>query len=131
MCLSKWGYCGTGSAYCGDGCQAGPCTGNGGLACPDSNQCRSKWGYCGTGPDYCGDGCQAGPCTGNGGNTEGGSGNLTYNNKPKMCDRFNPNSCQRDVQITIDPEYTAAAASASGRLIVMSAKWLRDHPYDT
>ncbi|CAF1004586.1 unnamed protein product [Rotaria sp. Silwood1] len=30
LCLSKWGYCGTGSAYCDDGCQAGPCTGNGG-----------------------------------------------------------------------------------------------------
>ncbi|CAF5068633.1 unnamed protein product, partial [Rotaria sp. Silwood1] len=27
MCRSKWGYCGTGSAYCGDGCQAGPCPG--------------------------------------------------------------------------------------------------------
>ncbi|CAF0767043.1 unnamed protein product [Rotaria sordida] len=30
MCLSKWGYCGKGSDYCGDGCQAGPCTGNNG-----------------------------------------------------------------------------------------------------
>jgi hypothetical protein len=30
MCLSQWGYCGIGSAYCGDGCQSGPCTSNGG-----------------------------------------------------------------------------------------------------
>jgi hypothetical protein len=30
MCLSQWGYCGTGSSYCGDGCQSGPCTSNGG-----------------------------------------------------------------------------------------------------
>ncbi|CAF2007246.1 unnamed protein product, partial [Rotaria magnacalcarata] len=25
MCLSEWGYCGTGPIYCGPGCQAGPC----------------------------------------------------------------------------------------------------------
>ena len=25
MCRSKWGYCGTGDEYCGDGCVAGPC----------------------------------------------------------------------------------------------------------
>ncbi|CAF2502209.1 unnamed protein product [Rotaria sp. Silwood2] len=24
MCRSKWGYCGTGEAYCGDGCTAKP-----------------------------------------------------------------------------------------------------------
>ncbi|MCD9561303.1 Chitinase 5 [Datura stramonium] len=24
-CCSKWGYCGTGNNYCGEGCQAGPC----------------------------------------------------------------------------------------------------------
>ena len=31
MCRSKWGYCGTGGSYCGDGCTAGPCwNGNGG-----------------------------------------------------------------------------------------------------
>lgn len=30
MCRSKWGYCGSGSDYCGEGCQAGPCTGGGG-----------------------------------------------------------------------------------------------------
>jgi len=30
MCRSKWGYCGTGPDYCGDGCTAGPCFGSGG-----------------------------------------------------------------------------------------------------
>ncbi|CAA0833301.1 homolog of carrot EP3-3 chitinase [Striga hermonthica] len=25
LCCSRWGYCGTGDAYCGAGCQAGPC----------------------------------------------------------------------------------------------------------
>lgn len=25
MCRSKWGYCGNGDQYCGDGCVAGPC----------------------------------------------------------------------------------------------------------
>nr|ABY66958.1 class IV chitinase [Vitis pseudoreticulata] len=25
LCCSKYGYCGTGSDYCGDGCQSGPC----------------------------------------------------------------------------------------------------------
>ncbi|KAL5207951.1 hypothetical protein ABZP36_032386 [Zizania latifolia] len=25
QCCSRWGYCGTGSDYCGKGCQAGPC----------------------------------------------------------------------------------------------------------
>ena len=24
-CCSKWGYCGLTKAYCGDGCQSGPC----------------------------------------------------------------------------------------------------------
>ncbi|XP_059655027.1 endochitinase PR4-like [Cornus florida] len=27
LCCSKYGYCGTGNDYCGDGCQAGLCTG--------------------------------------------------------------------------------------------------------
>ncbi|XP_059655029.1 endochitinase PR4-like [Cornus florida] len=27
LCCSKYGYCGTGNDYCGDGCQAGPYTG--------------------------------------------------------------------------------------------------------
>jgi chitinase len=30
MCRSKWGFCGTGNDYCGEGCQAGPCFGNNG-----------------------------------------------------------------------------------------------------
>ncbi|KAI4369212.1 hypothetical protein MLD38_017683 [Melastoma candidum] len=25
LCCSKWGYCGEGDQYCGDGCQSGPC----------------------------------------------------------------------------------------------------------
>ncbi|CAA0833297.1 homolog of carrot EP3-3 chitinase [Striga hermonthica] len=25
LCCSRFGYCGTGDPYCGDGCQAGPC----------------------------------------------------------------------------------------------------------
>ena len=25
LCLSKYGYCGTGDTYCGEGCQSGPC----------------------------------------------------------------------------------------------------------
>ncbi|CAF1102411.1 unnamed protein product [Rotaria sordida] len=72
--MSKWGFCGTGSDYCGDGCKAGPCTGTGGGPCPDSTDCRSQWGYCGKGPDFCGDGCKAGPCTGTGGGGTGGGG---------------------------------------------------------
>ncbi|CAF1333069.1 unnamed protein product [Rotaria sordida] len=30
LCKSKWGYCGTGPDYCGDGCSAGPCSGGNG-----------------------------------------------------------------------------------------------------
>nr|QBC75407.1 chitinase class IV [Nepenthes sp. MF-2019] len=30
LCCSKWGYCGTGDAYCGPGCQEGPCYSSGG-----------------------------------------------------------------------------------------------------
>lgn len=26
MCRSKWGYCGVGPSYCGEGCQSGPCS---------------------------------------------------------------------------------------------------------
>jgi chitinase len=26
LCCSEWGYCGSTDAYCGDGCQSGPCT---------------------------------------------------------------------------------------------------------
>ncbi|XP_031476694.1 chitinase 5-like [Nymphaea colorata] len=30
LCCSQWGYCGTGPAYCGQGCRGGPCSGGGG-----------------------------------------------------------------------------------------------------
>jgi len=30
LCCSKYGYCGTTSAYCGNGCQSGPCYNSGG-----------------------------------------------------------------------------------------------------
>jgi chitinase len=68
-CCSEWGYCGTTSDYCGQGCQNGPCTGSGGgtcsssSPCPNPSDCCSEWGYCGTTTDYCGQGCQNGPCT--------------------------------------------------------------------
>ncbi|KAF0891785.1 hypothetical protein E2562_010969 [Oryza meyeriana var. granulata] len=32
LCCSKWGFCGLGGDYCGDGCQSGPCYNGGGLA---------------------------------------------------------------------------------------------------
>jgi hypothetical protein len=81
QCKSQWGYCGTGPDYCGQGCQAGPCTGSpkpvpvapkpvpkpvaapkaaptggfcagSGKVC-DPGFCCSKWGYCGQGAAYC------------------------------------------------------------------------------
>ena len=65
MCLSKWGYCGNTADHCGDGCQAGPCTGPPRPSgCADPNACLSQWGYCGYTADFCGQGCQGGPCTG-------------------------------------------------------------------
>ena len=30
LCCSKFGYCGSGDDYCGDGCQSGPCYSSGG-----------------------------------------------------------------------------------------------------
>ncbi|KAF0891788.1 hypothetical protein E2562_010972 [Oryza meyeriana var. granulata] len=30
LCCSKYGYCGTGNDYCGEGCRSGPCYGGGG-----------------------------------------------------------------------------------------------------
>ena len=99
MCLSQWGYCGTGVAYCGQGCKAGPCLGVSTTTtrttrtttrsttattrttsgsqlspCSDPNACLSQYGYCGTTDEYCGQGCKAGPCKttgGNGGSTNG------------------------------------------------------------
>ncbi|KAI8003157.1 Endochitinase EP3 [Camellia lanceoleosa] len=37
LCCSQFGYCGTGDAYCGAGCQSGPCTSSGsnGASVPD------------------------------------------------------------------------------------------------
>ncbi|KAJ1927488.1 hypothetical protein IWQ60_002875 [Tieghemiomyces parasiticus] len=69
LCCSQYGYCGTGSDFCGTGCQGGACTTTPG-ACSATNpcaagQCCSKWGYCGVGSDFCGAGCQGGACTGN------------------------------------------------------------------
>ncbi|KAG6545339.1 hypothetical protein Mapa_013188 [Marchantia paleacea] len=73
-CCSKLGYCGVGIAWCGDGCQSGPCTSPaskslgesplcgsqaGGALC-SHGACCSKYGYCGTGLDFCGTGCQNG-----------------------------------------------------------------------
>jgi len=29
LCCSKWGYCGSGNDYCGDGCHEGPCSNSG------------------------------------------------------------------------------------------------------
>lgn len=48
-CCSKYGYCGTGSDYCGTQTNCG----NTGAPCA-AGQCCSQYGYCGTGPDYCG-----------------------------------------------------------------------------
>jgi hypothetical protein len=91
MCKSKWGYCGIGPEYCGEGCQGGPCTANGG--CPNANMCKSKWGYCGTGPEYCGEGCQGGPCTTNGRHSSiddaGGSGGENIINDKNFACAFN------------------------------------------
>lgn len=60
MCLSKFGYCGVGAEYCGDGCQNGPCYVS---PCP-AGMCMSQHGYCGVGDAYCGVGCQNGLCYG-------------------------------------------------------------------
>ncbi len=69
QCVSLYGFCGTGSAYCGSGCQGGPCTTSQSSSakavgsCADRTQCMSQFGYCGTGLAYCGiPGCLSGPC---------------------------------------------------------------------
>ncbi|WVZ49906.1 hypothetical protein U9M48_001225 [Paspalum notatum var. saurae] len=65
LCCSKWGYCGLGAAYCGEGCQSGACCPNrrcgaqAGNATCDANQCCSRHGYCGFGSEYCRVGCQS------------------------------------------------------------------------
>lgn len=53
QCLSKWGYCGTGSDYCGDGCQAGPCT-TGSSSSSSIFQGRATYYSVGTGYTACG-----------------------------------------------------------------------------
>ncbi|KAJ3268113.1 hypothetical protein HDV01_003391 [Terramyces sp. JEL0728] len=70
-CLSQYGYCGTSDAYCGAGCQSGPCTSSGCAA-----DCGTGDAYCdcGTGDTYCGAGCKSGPCTGTTGGTGGTGG---------------------------------------------------------
>ncbi|KAJ1980487.1 hypothetical protein H4R35_001107 [Dimargaris xerosporica] len=81
LCCSKYGYCGTGADYCGDGCKGGACTKpptglcNANNPCP-GNACCSQWGYCGTTAEYCGAGCVSGPCW------NGGSGQCS---KTKPC----------------------------------------------
>merc|ERR1712228_849798 len=60
-CRSKWGSCGSSSAYCNAesvwtsaGCSSpvahGSCTGE---PCSDASHCRSKWGHCGSNSAYC------------------------------------------------------------------------------
>ena len=90
-CCSAAGYCGNTTAYCGTGCQSGPCdstssssssppvaTPSGGAVTTDgtcgtqnnniicgnfpAGGCCSPAGYCGNTTAYCGPGCQSGPC---------------------------------------------------------------------
>ncbi|GIC89051.1 uncharacterized protein Aud_005452 [Aspergillus udagawae] len=60
-CCSKYGYCGTGDEFCGEGC-VDTCDYK--LGCDASNPCKTgccnKYGVCGLGPDYCGKNCVAG-----------------------------------------------------------------------
>ncbi|CAF1119890.1 unnamed protein product [Didymodactylos carnosus] len=72
-CLSQYGYCGTNSTYCGEGCKGGPCTNSKTTVAPASkcapNECLSQYGYCGTNSTYCGEGCKGGPCLSGSSNT--------------------------------------------------------------
>lgn len=63
-CCSRFGYCGTDTDHCGNGClstcdykEQTSCDAN--TPCADGT-CCSKYGSCGLGPDYCGDGCTNG-----------------------------------------------------------------------
>jgi len=81
-CCSRFGYCGSGPAYCGFGCQSncheGPalaptptlagvelvkvgeqCGIQAGGAMCANNLCCSQFGFCGLGAQYCGVGCQS------------------------------------------------------------------------
>mmetsp|Transcript_21607 Transcript_21607/g.45454 ORF Transcript_21607/g.45454 Transcript_21607/m.45454 type:complete len:102 (+) Transcript_21607:161-466(+) len=44
-CCSQYGWCGSSSAYCGAGCQSGPCQSNGddGTNVVNYNYCGSSW----------------------------------------------------------------------------------------
>mmetsp|Transcript_40931 Transcript_40931/g.74924 ORF Transcript_40931/g.74924 Transcript_40931/m.74924 type:complete len:112 (-) Transcript_40931:65-400(-) len=61
LCCSEHGYCGSGDAFCGPGCQpdAGICPAD--LCSAESpcadGECCSQWGYCGVTTEYCGEGC--------------------------------------------------------------------------
>lgn len=70
LCCSQNGYCGTTDAYCGTGCQSGPCGTNqtgsvsNNLAYCGCSPilCCSQYGFCGITDEYCGSSCQSGPC---------------------------------------------------------------------
>jgi hypothetical protein len=73
LCCSQYGYCGSTSEYCGNGCQGtfGVCGAVTPSVSPDGScggtskynclvgQCCSQYGWCGTGAEYCGIGCQS------------------------------------------------------------------------
>ncbi|KAL8713553.1 MAG: hypothetical protein Q9220_002415 [cf. Caloplaca sp. 1 TL-2023] len=96
-CCSAGGYCGKTLAYCGNGCQSGPCLNNfqtsdgtcgplhGNSICGSwaGGSCCSFSGYCGSGNDYCGPSCISGPCDGPGtGDENGASGSNGANGPP-------------------------------------------------
>ncbi|KAJ1919848.1 hypothetical protein IWQ60_007140, partial [Tieghemiomyces parasiticus] len=52
QCCSKWGFCGVGADFCGEGCQGGACSGGTPGQCgPNApcagNLCCSQYGFCG------------------------------------------------------------------------------------
>jgi len=47
-CCSSAGWCGTSSAYCGDGCQSGPCTGTPPSPTPPPPSPGGNYNYCGS-----------------------------------------------------------------------------------
>lgn len=62
MCCSSYGYCGTGSEYCGDGCQSGPCDAT--EACP--SECPVVTQPCTNPVTNAAGTCKSSPCTGYG-----------------------------------------------------------------
>ncbi|KAL8946784.1 MAG: hypothetical protein Q9222_006862, partial [Ikaeria aurantiellina] len=101
-CCSAGGYCGNTLAYCGNGCQSGPCLNNfqtsdgtcgplhGNSICGSwaGGACCSSSGYCGSGNDYCGPSCISGPCDGPGTGDENGGSNSTGDNGPPSGDVY-------------------------------------------